>query len=304
MNQIKYMADLTQEELKNNNVFLCYSEGACYSILIKNALPKETTTKNTTDHLTIKQNAVLYYSGEPYYFHIISMSNVNTEYNKQFLIIYNYLFSKIEKPLKDIELTMLIVTLEEIFKVTPEKEYSELQTGVYGELLTVKYLYELGVTSILSMYHEDFYTKHDIEIDDKNRIEIKTAISDKRIHKFKHDQICREDVNVFVASVLLEKAKEGYSLFDLFEEIINLYNSPDSYLSLNKLMVRCNVSEENKGLTVSLEKALNEIKIFEANNLPHLETNIPKGVSSIMYDVDCSLNDGMEKEEIKKVILG
>ena len=106
----------------------------------------------------------------------------------------------------------LITSLEDFFKVTPEKNKRDIQIGVFGELLTIKYLYDIGYQAIVDKYHTNFYSKHDVEISSKLRFEVKATTSEKRIHHFKHNQIMRKDVSVVVSSVLLEESKEGLSL--------------------------------------------------------------------------------------------
>ena len=177
-----------------------------------------------------------------------------------------------------------------------------MQVGVFGELLTIKYFYDSGYKNIINKYHEKFYSKHDIEITDICRIEIKTTVSEKRIHTFKHNQLYRNDIDVYVCSVMLEQSKEGISLYDLFQQVINLYVNPDSIFALKKLMKRCGVGEENCGLKFAESKAYNDFRLYDAKQLPKIEMDAPNGVTNIKYDVDCSLAESLNIYDfIKKV---
>ena len=302
MNRFKYISNISKEEIDLNNVIPCINEEGFQTILIKNSIMKEVTTKYSTDNLNVQIDSVLYFENNPYYFHVITATKNDVYSLNQFEIIYNYIFKKIINPISGNELNMLITSIEDYFKTTPEKELFSFQVGVFGELLTIKYLYDLGFTNITKKYHENFYSKHDIEINKDIRIEIKSTASEKRIHTFKHNQIFRNDIKVYVISIMLEQSKEGLSLFDMFKNVIGLYENPDSILALNKLMKRCGIGEENTGLKFAELKAYNDLKIYDAIDLPKINIPAPNGVTNIKYDVDCSLAKSINVNEFIEIV--
>lgn len=297
MKSFKYISSIPVEEIRSGVVIPCINENGFRTILVKNTLQKTVVSEYATDNLSVKIDTVLYVADEQFYFHIISANQNDAQSNAQFDIVYEYVFNKIDTPISGTELSALIISLEEYFRTTPDANLFPLQVGVFGELLTIKYLYDSNYTDIVEKYHNNFYSKHDVEINSSCRIEIKTTVSEKRIHRFKHNQIYRTDTNVFVASVMLEQAKEGLSLYELFLQIFALYSSPESIFSLRKLMKRCNVDEEHVGPTFSLEKALSDLKIYDATQLPKLELDPPNGVTAISYDVDCSMAESVYVSE-------
>ena len=152
--------------------------------------------------------------------HVISCLKDDGYSKEQFAIAYEYLFKKIRYPQSDVDLSKLISSLEQLFRVTPEQDKKKLHIGVFGELLFLLFLYDHGYKEIFAKYHSYFYSKHDIEIDGHNRIEIKSTTESHRIHSFKHDQLFRQDINVYVGSLILEYSQEGTSLFSLFEKVM------------------------------------------------------------------------------------
>ena len=302
MKKFKYISNLTLDEIENNIVIPCIDENGNHSIIIKNATTKIVSNKYITDNLLVQIDTQLFIDNDVYYCHIISANKKDMYSLGQFYIIYEYIFKKIEEPIGGSNLSALITSLEDYFKITPDPNLFSLQVGVFGELITIKYLYDSGYHNIINKFHNNFYSKHDVELDDKNRIEIKTTVSEKRIHRFKHNQIYRKDVNVYIASVMLEESKEGLSLYELFQKVLELYSDADNIFGLNKLMKRCNVNEENKGLTISFEKALNDFRIFDANTLPKINIDIPDGVSNVTYDVDCSLSEYINIDTFAKML--
>jgi len=102
------------------------------------------------------------------------------------------------------------------------------------------------------------------------------------------NQIKRRDVDVIVSSVLLEEAKEGMSLKEMFELVIPLFENPDSIFALEKLMIRCGIEEEKEGMAFSFEKAMLDIRFYSADELPKIDEESFEGITNIEYDVDCS----------------
>jgi hypothetical protein len=276
----------------------CTDEDDRACILIKNSEEKTMISNYSTDNLDIKLNRILYFEEKPFFVHIITSKKNDFYSAKQFDTIFEYIFKKIESPINDLDLSSLITSLEDYFKTTPDPDRKKIQIGVFGELLVVKFLYDAGYQEITEKYHQNFYSKHDVEISDKLRMEIKTSDTERRIHHFKHNQICRNDVKVIVASSLLEPSKEGLSLYDLFNEVLGIYKDADAILSLKKLMIRCGVSEEDHGLCFALEKALNDLKFYEAEKLPHLPFEETNGVTGVEYDVDCQLADDISVTDV------
>lgn len=300
MNEFKYIADISEECLNSAVVIPCRNEQGYPTILIKNDSKKRNSGFYSTDNLSIKTDKVLMKGDAEYFFHVIESKKNDGFSIQQFQIIYEYIFAKIVSPISAALLYTLVASLEDYFRQTPDPNRKQLQIGVFGELLSLKFLHDAGYSDILEKYHDDFFLKHDIEISPSLRVEVKTAVGEKRIHHFKHDQIHREDVDVYVVSVLLEPSQEGLSLFDLFSEVIGLTEDPDKSFALRKLMSKCGVSPEDKGLTFSENLAYSRIKIFHANSLPQLEGVVPSGVSAVEYDVDCSLTENVNVNEAVK----
>lgn len=287
----KYITELSKEELRENIVISCESEDDFPCILIKNSLMKKQISNLSTDNLIFKMNVVLSADDEDFFFHIIKSKKNDFISRQQFKVIYRYIFCKNNSPIDDTSLYELVDSLQEYFSTTPEKDLYAVQIGVFGELLSIKVLYDSGYQQILDKYHKNFYMKHDIEITKDLRVEIKSTENENRIHLFRHNQIYRKDIDLYVISSVLEPSEEGCSVFDMFAEVMKLYSEPDSIFALEKLMKKCGVSETSCGLKFSLNKAISDMKYFNANDLPKIEMDPPKGVSNISYNVDCSFAD-------------
>ena len=101
---------------------------------------------------------------------------------------------------------------------------------------------------------------------------------------------------------MLERSKEGLTLYDLFEKVKELFSEPEYIFALEKLKRRCGVSEEDKGLSFAVQHAIQHIRFFDANDLPKLEGNIPDSISAVEYDIDCSGAKSITLEELLQII--
>lgn len=296
-NEFKYYSDISIENFEKNVVLPFINEDGKSCILIRNSKNRQNVIKGSTDNLEYHLNSIFTKDGKQYHFHMISCVKADTYSKEQFTIAYEYLFKTMTTPKSDLEIGSLINSLEQLFKVTPEKDRFKLLLGVYGELLFLIHANECGCHEILSKYHSNFYSKHDFEIDRYNRIEVKTSVDAKRIHHFSHDQIFRNDVNVYIVSILLEESSEGVTLNELFDIIFNLTDDSQIMFKIAQLRGFCGISKEKPGPAFSYNKALNDLKIFRANDLPHLDIDDVKGISSVSYNVDCSMADAIKIED-------
>lgn len=297
MSQFKYFADISEETLNESAVIPCRNEDGFPCILIKTDSRKPVSSYYSTDNLSIKLDKTLSKGDKDYCVHIVESKRQDKLATMRFQTIYEYIFEKIAHPIDSDELLGLVSSLEQYFSLTPDPDRTKLQIGVFGELLSLCFLKEAGFPEVLSKYHSDFFLKHDIELSPSVRVEIKTAVGDKRIHHFRHDQLYRHDIEVFVLSVLLEPSQEGLTLLELFNRVLAMADGPDRKFALCKLMARCGVSEEDPGLSFSEELAFSRIRIFKAESLPKIEAETPKGVSAVQYDVDCSLAEELPVNE-------
>ena len=288
--------DITIDEFKKATVLLFVDDNNRPTVLIRNSTSKKLIEKGKTDNLEYHLNSVIEKDGELFYFHVITCLKDDPLSMEQFEIGFKYLFGKIAHPLRDKELAALIDSLESLFKISKEKDVTKLRIGVYGELLFLDYVYDNGYKSIFDKYHSDFFSKHDIELNSKNRIEIKTSVGSTRIHNFRHDQIFRDDVTVYVGSLLLEHSKEGLSLLGLMERILEKTSNPDFVIALGTIKSMCRISVEDPGPSFSFDRAISMIRVYEANSLPHLEIGDSLGITNVSYDVDCSTTEGLPIE--------
>jgi hypothetical protein len=293
----KYLVDLSIDELNSKVVIPCLNEDGFRTLLIKSTDHKRQTSSYSTKHLIIKKNVVLTHDSEDYFLHLISCRE-STEYiNHNFDLIYDYMFKKIENGINENEFSDLLLSIEELFSKATEN-IENLQVGTAGELLTLLYFHKFGHTEIIENYHKNAYSKHDIELDENKKIEVKTTTKESRIHKFSHRQLVSGENQVYISSVLLSKVEKGMSLYQLFHKLIDVVTSYETLFSLRKMMNYCNVDITSQGVVFDYNISLGSVRIISANDVPHITTEIPNGISNLYYDSNCDFVRSLNPAEI------
>jgi hypothetical protein len=300
----KYISQLTPKDVEGLIVVLSKDDKERPALLIRSSSASPDKKTEETSSLILITNVglgVVGSDGKSEVFHALVLKNTSEDYLSYFSTAAEFIKRSCPTPVSKDQILVLFGSIKELFQTEEEKDKISLQIGVFGELLVLRYLDRLSISGIYDMYHDDFFTKHDIEVNKNVRIEVKSTIKENRIHRFDHNQIFRSDIQVYVASCLLEKAEDGLSLFDLFGQVENSVHDANKFLFLEKLKKRCGVDSNNPGLCVSEEKAYQDLRFFRAADLPHLLEENPLGVTNVSYDVDCSRSTGLDKKAIQEV---
>lgn len=137
-------------------------------------------------------------------------------------------------------------------------------------------------------WHTDFFNKHDFEIDERTKVEVKTTSKEIRKHSFSYDQICRNKLNVFVISCSLKLCEKGLSLYELCKNTMSLLKDNKQILAIELLMTKLGLNEDYQGVNCIPEETYSSIKIYNAKDIPSLCKIVPECISNIHYDVDFS----------------
>lgn len=274
----------------NNVYFLASDENGCRCILLKSS-DSYAPQRLKTDCMTLKTNVDMTDENQNSIgkYHVIQCISQDIEINSTFIRVCNYLFSAVTQMIDTSYIIRLLQDLQTIFETSADNNAHGLQIGVCGEMLLLKYLRQNGRDDIADKWHSDFYTKHDIEINSNYKIEIKTTGSERRIHSFKHNQIVSNN-KVTVASVMIEECEQGNYLYDLMIEMQKAFEDLSKKILIERLMRRCSISEESKGIIFDEKYSFEKIKFYNATDIPHIEAAIPPGVTNVNYEVNLDSN--------------
>jgi hypothetical protein len=148
------------------------------------------------------------------------------------------------------------------------------------------YNYSDKKINIINSYQSEQMMKFDFSISDIKKLEIKSTIKEDRIHKFRHEQLTTNLFDIIIASVLLRRDDEGLSLLDLVEMILDLPDvSPGISRNILTFLGSCGIEDLNKH-KYSEQYCNEHIAYYRAEDVPHIEYEIPIGITDISYSVD------------------
>ena len=246
------------------------------------------TQQVKTDYIVLKTNVEIADEKQVSlgYFHVIKCTSDDMSVNRQFERVCLAIFNKACEEITTDTIIDFFQDLQRLFETSSEKDTHTLQIGVYGEMAFLKYCFLNGRADIANKWHSDFYNKHDIELSKSLRMEIKTTGSERRIHLFKHNQLVKTGIDVLVCSIMIEECEVGENIYELMNEVQLQLTNTSTIMLIEKLKKRCGLSDENTGIICEETGVIDSIRIYRAEDVPHLTGLIPPGITNISYSVN------------------
>lgn len=282
----EYITKINSDELQKKNVIIGADITDRSSVLIRNYDPTSESVCFENEFFIMKNSIILEHDGIPVgNYHVLICKKMDTLSVEHFNRVCDYLFVKPDNSYTSEEMLKLFYSLETIFTVTSSHDRS-LEIGLYGELTAINYFYDNDLGELYKSWHSDFFNKHDFEIDKTTKVEVKTTTNDVRIHSFRHNQICREGMEIFVISSLLQPCEKGLSLYELCEKTISLLDNSEQMLAIELLMNKLGLNVNYQGISCIQEETYNNLALYNVKDIPRITSEIPVGVSNISYDID------------------
>jgi len=218
--------------------------------------------------------------------HVIRCYNAISKEKDVFLKLCDALFGMERAPVSERYIMEVFSVLSSFF--TPPKTYtsSELQ-GLYTELYTIWYYRSKFPLWIYWQSKEKM--KFDFSFTNKLKLEIKSTLKQDRRHHFRHEQLTTEINDIFVLSYLLQPDDAGKSLYELMLDCIQLMsNEPDKIVNLEKVMFDI-PRDQLEAIKFHLDYVTQNMRFFDAKDIPRFSEGTPDGVSNVEYD--CDLNN-------------
>jgi len=176
-----------------------------------------------------------------------------------------------------------------------ERKVSEIELqGLFAELYTILY-FSKKPCDLSHFWQSRNMMKFDFSLNEKKRIEIKSTVKSSRTHHFRHEQLLSEIYDIKIVSFLLQKNDYGLSLLELVERIHSTYH--DNYALL--MHIESLIAHVDKDVLETLRYdeiyIKNNLKFFDAKDIPHFSEKTPDGVFNAEYD--CCLDTSPELSE-------
>ena len=206
-------------------------------------------------------------------------------------------FSFNDAGLEQYYLAKLFSAISALFDKQRYVSETEVQ-GLFAELYTLLYL-KNNECDVAKYWQSRNRMKFDFSIDSRRRIEIKSTLKEERIHHFRHEQLLSELYDIKVVSVMLRKSDCGLSLFEVVEQIREIYANNFPLI----LHIENTLSQIDKDYLFDLKYDETYIKsnlrFFDAKDIPHFNEKTPDGVFNAEYD--CNLSTARTLSEIEMI---
>ena len=261
------------KDFRQNFVFLIYTED------------KDRNNSKGYTHFDVVHNARCQISDDTNIheevFSIIRFIGSNKKNQNTLINVCNMVLDILPNRATSFDVDKIIIDLEEIFEAQKQITKND-QIGIFGEMSIIKsvknYKNALKYWRLKSPEKFDFYGN-------STALEVKTTMSNERIHNFRFNQVNHKSIKIFIASILTKESLTGMTIKDLGIEILK--NIDDVKLK-HKLLV--NIEKFNNSddlIQFDLDYTLKNILFFDSESIPKITEN-PIGVSKISFQSDLS----------------
>ncbi len=194
--------------------------------------------------------------------------------------------------LDETKLLSYFMDLKELFSRTDRLSQLEVQ-GIFGELLSIVFLYDKYGIDISHYYQKEQKEKFDFSISDFKKIEVKSTLKPLRIHHFLQHQLDTSRFDIVVISVMLQKDDKGISLYDLIKMCEDRFSNNLSFLIQLETIIKKAHKEDLSDLTINYDYCTSNLKVFYAKDIPRIHEKNEDGVFNVQYDCDLTNSNSM-----------
>lgn len=214
-------------------------------------------------------------------FSIIRFIGVNKKNQNTLINVCNMVLDILPDQATSFDVDKIIIDLEEIFEAQKQITKND-QIGIFGELsiieLVKNYKNALKYWRLKSPEKFDFYGN-------STALEVKTTMTNERIHNFRYNQVNHNSIKIFIASILTKESLTGITIKDLGIEILKKID--DVKLKHKILMNLEKFNNCDDLIQFDLDYTLKNTLFFDADVIPKITEN-PIGISKISFQSDLS----------------
>ena len=193
-------------------------------------------------------------------------------------------------------LAKLFSSISALFDKERRVSEAELQ-GLFAELYTILHFLE-NSCDIVDFWQSRNMMKFDFSISATKRLEIKSTLKPSRTHHFLHEQLQSELYDIRIVSIMLQKNDCGVSLEELIEIIREKYTN--NYALLMHIESLISHADEETLQSIKYDRIYlrENIKYFNAEDIPHFNEKTPDGVFNAEYDCNLDTSPALSEESI------
>ena len=235
-------------------------------------------------------------------FHSIKLKSNNKSEIESFLyIVEGFVNNQLPGAILSNSIIGFFEGAKRLFSTAAESDLALAQQGLWGELFLMQK--SQGFQFWAPYWHSDVNLTYDFSAP-KKRLEVKTTLSQERIHRFSHRQIySNEEENIVIVSILLHADDSGLTLRKLIEDAKQALVNTKDYFKLEKTVRKAGMIDVSiNGPAFNEAEALTNLRWFKASVVPQFRTSEPEGVSETQYKSDLTRATTLTNDEISEWI--
>lgn len=233
---------------------------------------------------------------------VITLKSETPEIQSYFLDIIHLSIQKIpEIPTIDEiinELNSLIMLFTD-FSKAPLKTIQ----GVWSEMIVIEN--SKDVDYLVQSWHSSIFSKFDFN-DGFDKIEVKSTIKNKRIHRFSMSQLSKNSTsNLIIASVMTAEVGIGINIFGIRDRIFTKLNDKNLISKVDEILSKTLGSDLENSIDCFFDYnyALDSLKFYQSEFIPNINFTIPMEITNINFDCDLSEINSLETITMKSKLL-
>ena len=227
----------------------------------------------------------------PHHFTVITLQSVDQKLQEVFFDIVVMMFGRMSEVPSKREIAIEVENLISIFSAMTCPPRKKIQ-GLWAELFVIER--SSDPETLVKAWHDSPTSKYDFTMG-RDKIEVKSTSSENRCHRFSLDQLCPSaHSRVLVASVKVResaKGKEGLSVQNLYDRIVDKLDSSDAQMHLMKVIAETIGTDMYHLDEVFFDyvEACDTLRFYDSKDVPGVDKNgVQPGVSSVGFTSDLS----------------
>lgn len=226
-----------------------------------------------------------------HHYTVITLRSVVRTLQEDFFDIVIMMFGRMSEIPSKREIAIEVENLISIFSAMTCPPRKKIQ-GLWTELLVIERSYI--PETLIKAWHESPTAKYDFTMG-RDKIEVKSTSSEKRIHHFSLDQLSPSaHSRVIVASAIVRESaqsKDGLSVRDLYDRISNRVNSIDVRMHMMKVIAETIGTDMHRLNEIFFDyvEACDTLRYYDSNVVPRVDKNgVNPGVTGVGFNSDLS----------------
>jgi hypothetical protein len=219
-------------------------------------------------------------------FTIVLLKTLNGDLQQYFTDVFSIILQQLVPIPSEVNLYREVRKVIDLFSSIARPPIKSVQ-GLWAELLVIEKA--LDPEYLIQSWHISPSDKYDFN-DGKDKLEVKSTIKSKRIHRFSIEQLNNNSgSDLLIASTFVIETGTGLSILNLRDNIISKISNIKLKLQLNEIIYKTIGNEYEKlgDIFFDYQYASDTLCFYEVKDIPHIQINaIPVQVNNVTFDSD------------------